>query len=438
MKKIALVSVSYNQKETTNKLISLLKKQKNADDFDIIIVDNGSTDGTYNYLKSEHKDIVILKTNKNYGYSGGSCIGMMYAYDKGYNYIILTDNDAFPVSKNLISELIKNCNENTVSCPIWIENDERIKSKEEIKIVENSAIWIDGKKRTKEEVNVAVPFLYLCLHREIIKRVGFPYFHYFLYYDDAEYVRKIYANGIKIVKVPATMSHPKLVSILPLTRYYFIFRNQFLYYLRNDSFFKYLLKSFFSLNSFLVYLIYGQKELAKYAFLGFKNFLINNFRVKPYLIPNRPNIAFKKIEKKELKMNDLFAMDLTLTSQRILGVPNSNNAVLDRSSIKEFILFFKRLIKEKNKNLILDNLHLPKVILSSLFFKNIYLLDVSKSSKEEIFVFKIKNRFRFLKISCISILNIILGIPLFVILTLKYLDRSNLPENITDYRKLLF
>ena len=52
MKKLTIVTLTYNQLERATKpYIESLYKYTNIEDFDLILVDNNSTDGTVEYLK---------------------------------------------------------------------------------------------------------------------------------------------------------------------------------------------------------------------------------------------------------------------------------------------------------------------------------------------------------------------------------------------------
>lgn len=77
MKEIAAVVVTYNRKELLKKNIEALLKQTYKE-FDIYIIDNASTDGTYEYIKEyiDSNQIHYENTNKNLGGAGGFNFGI--------------------------------------------------------------------------------------------------------------------------------------------------------------------------------------------------------------------------------------------------------------------------------------------------------------------------------------------------------------------------
>ncbi len=93
MKDIAVVVCNYNKKEYVLKCVESLKKQT-IEDFDIFVVDNASSDGSAEEIRKSFGDTVTLICNsENLGGSGGFNTGMKTAYDAGYSYIVLLDND---------------------------------------------------------------------------------------------------------------------------------------------------------------------------------------------------------------------------------------------------------------------------------------------------------------------------------------------------------
>ncbi|HRV76036.1 MAG TPA: glycosyltransferase family 2 protein, partial [Candidatus Saccharimonadales bacterium] len=62
---------------------------------DIFVVDNGSTDGSYDFLKDKYEDNIILHQNKkNKGFAGGANNVLRHAIENGYDYVALLNSDA--------------------------------------------------------------------------------------------------------------------------------------------------------------------------------------------------------------------------------------------------------------------------------------------------------------------------------------------------------
>lgn len=106
---ICAVVVTYNRKELLVRNIRSLLSQTIG--MHILIIDNASTDGTYEYLIKEHildeKCVSYKRTEKNLGGSGGFCFGEKEAVKTNYDYIWLMDDDGYCLNEKTLEELIK-------------------------------------------------------------------------------------------------------------------------------------------------------------------------------------------------------------------------------------------------------------------------------------------------------------------------------------------
>ena len=85
--KLSVITLTLNKLEYTKNFIESLKKY--TKDFELIIVDNGSTDGTVEYIKSM-PDIKLIQNTENKGFSAGNNQGIEIAAGE---YIGFLNND---------------------------------------------------------------------------------------------------------------------------------------------------------------------------------------------------------------------------------------------------------------------------------------------------------------------------------------------------------
>ena len=102
-KKVAVILVNWNSFTLTQDCILSLNKMS-YQDYDIIVTDNGSKDGSGKKLKESFSDIILLESATNRGFTGGNNMGLRYAIDHEYTYVILLNNDTF-VKENFLSVL---------------------------------------------------------------------------------------------------------------------------------------------------------------------------------------------------------------------------------------------------------------------------------------------------------------------------------------------
>ena len=104
MKKVLVIIVTYNGLEWAEKCFSSLRES----DFpvDVFVVDNGSSDGTPEYIREHFPEVLLHCTGENYGFGKANNIGLEYALSEGYDYVYLLNQDAW-VQPDTISCLVE-------------------------------------------------------------------------------------------------------------------------------------------------------------------------------------------------------------------------------------------------------------------------------------------------------------------------------------------
>ncbi|GAB4219065.1 MAG: hypothetical protein Fur009_3310 [Candidatus Microgenomates bacterium] len=96
MKSLSIIIVSFNTKKITKTCLISLKNnfKKYPIDYEVIVVDNGSSDGSVDMLKKiekKWKDLKLVISEKNLGFGKGNNLGLKYATGK---YILYLNSDA--------------------------------------------------------------------------------------------------------------------------------------------------------------------------------------------------------------------------------------------------------------------------------------------------------------------------------------------------------
>lgn len=87
-----LVIPVFNRKEYTQKCLDSLKNQSYGD-FKIIIVDDGSTDGTKEMLANDYPEVSCLAGNGNLWWTASVNMGIAYALKNGAQLVMTLNND---------------------------------------------------------------------------------------------------------------------------------------------------------------------------------------------------------------------------------------------------------------------------------------------------------------------------------------------------------
>jgi GT2 family glycosyltransferase len=89
---VAIIVLNWNGKGDTIECLESLRKVTYPN-FNVLLVDNASTDGSVELFKRDHPDIELLVNEKNLGFAGGNNVGIRRALEEGADYLLLLNND---------------------------------------------------------------------------------------------------------------------------------------------------------------------------------------------------------------------------------------------------------------------------------------------------------------------------------------------------------
>lgn len=221
MLKIISVVVTYNRKELLLDNINSQKKQL-LKPSKIFIVDNNSTDGTYEFLKKEHilddGQCVYCNTGSNLGGAGGFEFGVRKAYDFDYDFLCLMDDDGRPLDDNTFLNIDKAFNRLRldINKPIFLNslvlcNDNDLS----FGLTESIMTKIAAQDASKEGIimNRVNPFNGTFINKALIDKIGYPLGKLFIRGDEAEYYKRSLKNGAYIATITDSLYfHPKLAE----------------------------------------------------------------------------------------------------------------------------------------------------------------------------------------------------------------------------------
>lgn len=230
---IKAVVVTYNRLNLLKRSIQSLRQNKALND--IIIVNNGSTDGTGEWLDQQTYLNVI--TQENVGGSGGFYTGIQKAYEGGADWIWCMDDDVFPHA-DCIDNLLKYTDsedigimsprrilENKIfthefchynfSNPFASMHGGKLKFKEDIGTKKiKGKIYENCKQNNHPPIPiVGCDFEGPFIRREVVEKIGLPNKDLFIFCDDTDYCLRAHLAGFQILYVSdALMDKHKFFS----------------------------------------------------------------------------------------------------------------------------------------------------------------------------------------------------------------------------------
>ena len=265
--KITIVILNWNGYEDTSECIISLQKIT-YDNYQIVVVDNGSDVEDINRLKNNFPNVKILRSDVNLGFTGGNNLGIKNSFEKKIDFILLLNNDTI-VEPNFIQPLLdifeNNPNVGIVAPQInyfdepkkvWTEGG-RI-SKIRGSGFAYSERYDDGKIKDDKEVTF-VSGCCMLIKKEIFEKVGVFDDNFFLYVEDADLCYRTTQAGYKIIVSHNSKIYHKVssstkenLSLLPL---YYVTRNRLYFASKSFSFIFFLTLIYISF-SMLIKIIY--------------------------------------------------------------------------------------------------------------------------------------------------------------------------------------
>ena len=205
--KIAIVILNWNGYEDTSECIISLQKIT-YDNYQIVVVDNGSIQDDYLLLKKNFSDIEVVRSESNLGFTGGNNLGIENAMKMNPDYFLLLNNDT-TVEPDFIQRLLDVFEK---------EKNAGIAAPQINYFYEPEKIWTVGGKisrlrgsgfddsdqiynSTKSEIRL-VTFVSGCcmlIRREVLEKIGLFDENFFLYIEDADLCCRTTKAGYKIV-----------------------------------------------------------------------------------------------------------------------------------------------------------------------------------------------------------------------------------------------
>lgn len=254
---VSVIIVNWNGKENLKECLNSLFRITYSP-FEVIVVDNASSDGSVGMLKKEFPRVMIVEAEKNLGFAQGNNLG----YEKSTGeYILLLNNDCI-VTNNFLDELASflkaNKNVGIVQPTIFFHRPKTIFHNKINSIgsffLSNGFLYHQdyGKNFNKQKYDK--PFEIFSAYgacffvkREVIEKVGLFDSDFFAYFEETDLCHRAWLAGYKVMTYPSVHVFHKGAQTSARLPSAFVqfhsFKNKFYTYLKNLSYY-YLLKMF--------------------------------------------------------------------------------------------------------------------------------------------------------------------------------------------------
>ena len=271
--KVVIVVLNWNGKCVTAECLASLK-EVDYSNYEILLVDNGSTDRSQEYFRAHYPEITLLENEMNLGFAEGNNVGIRYAMNGQADYVLLLNNDTL-VHPKFLSKLVRVAGRDSrigfVGPKIYYHD---WSGQRDVIAFAGGCVnlWIgkarnigeDEKDRGQYEDTKEVDYLQgscLMVKREVIQRIGLLDSTFFAYWEEIDWcVRGRHAGYASLFIPNAKIWHKVAASSGGLPSRYYQTRNLFWFMKKRATRKQYL--------SFLLYFFFVQFWISTGKILG--------------------------------------------------------------------------------------------------------------------------------------------------------------------------
>lgn len=196
---IAVLTLNWQRANDTIECLKSIQSQDIEID-EIVVVDNGSSDGSVELIQNTFPDITLLSLKENLGFAGGFNFGINFLLSKKYKYLLMVNNDTV-CSPSMVRELYEASKErDAITAPFiyYYDSPDRVwsaggdVSKYLLEILKHERNIPKDKPIQRDFLTGCALFASI----EQLSKIGLFNEDFFLYYEDRDFCMR--ANALKI------------------------------------------------------------------------------------------------------------------------------------------------------------------------------------------------------------------------------------------------
>lgn len=217
--RVAVIILNWNGWEDTLDCLASLERLDYLN-YEVVVVDNGSTDGSEIKIRDAYPGITVLRTGENLGFASGNNAGIRYALEKGADHVWLLNNDTVVDPKalsHLVDEVVSDASVGMVGSKIyyyhppdliWFAGGTVNKLTGRTRHIgfneKDSGLW-----ETPRDVDY-VSGCSMLVGRSVIGSVGLMDEMFFMYFEDLDWCTRAKRGGWRVKYQPGSLVWHKI------------------------------------------------------------------------------------------------------------------------------------------------------------------------------------------------------------------------------------
>ena len=212
---LSVIILTYNAKDLLRQCLKSVFVSKTNFKFEVLIPDNGSTDGAIEMIKSEFPQVKLIENGKNLGFSGGNNVAIKQSI--GRHILLLNpDTEVRPDTFDLsIKYMDAHSMVGIMSCKVLLPNGQLHEAcRRRFPNPANAFLRLFGFRKfsnynyhnisVDQEMEVdSVTGAYLMIRRSVVDQVGLLDEQFFMYGEDLDWCWRVKEAGFKVLYYPS-------------------------------------------------------------------------------------------------------------------------------------------------------------------------------------------------------------------------------------------
>lgn len=211
---VSVVILNWNGRHLLPDCLASVRRQTYRD-FEVILVDNGSSDGSVDWVRTEYPEVRVLALGSNHGFCGGNNAGMRAARGE---YVVLLNNDT-EVAEDWLAELVRyvSADRTIAACDskvLYFDRRDTIWSAGGNYSIAGSAEFRGQGRKDTDVVEPAEVFIAVACSviypRRVLAEIGLFDEDFFAGYEDVDWSFRALLRGYRILNVPSSRVYHKV------------------------------------------------------------------------------------------------------------------------------------------------------------------------------------------------------------------------------------
>jgi GT2 family glycosyltransferase len=232
---LAVIVLTWNQRDLTlDCLESIFALNYPLQQLEVIVVDNGSSDGTARAIRERYPAVTVVENGENLGFAEGNNVGIQHALQGNAEYVMLLNNDTV-VDPDMLACLLAAMEAHSgvgIVGPkmlyyhqpgvIWCAGNQ-INWHTGTTIRLHAEQTDNGLDDSPQEVDF-ITACGACFRRQVIEEIGLLDSRFFIYYEETDWCHRAREAGWRVLYVPSARLWHKVSAAMgtktPATEYY--------------------------------------------------------------------------------------------------------------------------------------------------------------------------------------------------------------------------